>query len=282
MSGRNNSSPAGCTWVETRFGHGLVQGVPQEKARSAIEDWLSRAESGDGETVHQARNRVIKLAPGAAWPDGPEVAVKLFARPAGLRLAQSVFRRSKTRKSFLAAMALAEHGVGTPPALATIESRHWGILGASSLVTVWRDGAAELRVVFRKQHPAWPDGPDARFAAALGNFVRSVHDAGVIHRDLSDGNILVRGGADAPAFLLIDLNRCRLVTRARSFARIRDAIRAGIPSHLQREFLSACLGEPELSRQSWFVYRAMKGAFGLWLSVKRALKLRQLARRMKL
>ena len=50
------------------------------------------------------------------------------------------------------------------------------------------------------------------FGAVLGRFVRSFHDAGVLHNDLHAGNVLVRTHVpgDGEAFVLIDLQRARI------------------------------------------------------------------------
>ena len=76
-----------------------------------------------------------------------------------------------------------------------------------------------------------------RFLHELGGFVRSLHDAGFWHRDLSSGNVLVRGldaaGADREAatpydFSLVDLNRARRRGRLSLSQRARDLSRMNI------------------------------------------------------
>src|ERR1700686_1551022 len=128
---------------------------------------------------------------------GPlEVVVKQF-RNAGPR--DRLRRRlggSKAAKSWRVAQAMAAAGIATPEPLLLIESRC--PTGPSFYVCRYLAGAVEARYPLRAANAGrlgelFPGLDLPRFLRGLGGFVRRLHDAGFWHRDLSSGNILVRG-----------------------------------------------------------------------------------------
>ncbi len=117
----------------------------------------------------------------------------------------------------------------------------------------------------------------------LARELRAAHDAGLLHRDLSDGNILVERGPDGSFRLhFLDTNRVRSRRRLGGRARAKNLIRLGIPQDRRREFLSLYAGgggpEPSFIRR----YERSKAAFERWLRFKKKARLRQWARRLKL
>jgi len=54
------------------------------------------------------------------------------------------------------------------------------------------------------------DGPAPEELASAIELVRRMHEAGIEHRDLNLGNLLVRPGADRPEAFIIDLDRARV------------------------------------------------------------------------
>jgi len=152
-------------------------------------------------TLHWGRNYLyLTRCETAAGP--LDVVVKQF-RIAGLR--DRLRRRlsgSKAAKSWRIAQAMAAAGVATPEPLLLIESRC--STGPSFYVCRYVAGVVEARYPLRAANTGrlgqlFPTIDLPRFLHQLGAFVRHLHDAGFWHRDLSSGNILVRGLAVAAA-----------------------------------------------------------------------------------
>ena len=150
-------------------------------------------------TLHWGRNYLyLTRCETAAGP--LDVVVKQF-RIAGLR--DRLRRRlggSKAAKSWRIAQAMAAAGVATPEPLLLIESRC--STGPSFYVCRYVAGVVEARYPLRAANAGrlgelFPTIDLPRFLHQLGAFVRRLHDAGFWHRDLSSGNILVRGLAAA-------------------------------------------------------------------------------------
>ena len=104
-------------------------------------------------------------------------------------------------------------------------------------------------------------------------------DAPILHRDLSDGNILVRKGLTGhDSFCLLDTNRIRVRRKLGGFRRAKNLIRLGIPPASQKYFLSCYWGGGTPRRAHWVWYRLNKNVFASYLKVKKKLRLRRIAR----
>jgi tRNA A-37 threonylcarbamoyl transferase component Bud32 len=138
----------------------------------------------------------------------PRSALRRLARRLGLSAAKREMRFMQY---------LASRGVATAPVLAAMwEPRlEWLATAAvepSQPADAWhaqrlREGAAGAAAV-------------RRATVALARLVGRMHAAGVIHRDLHCGNVLIRQGAEGPEAVLMDLHRAarrgRLSRRARA------------------------------------------------------------------
>jgi tRNA A-37 threonylcarbamoyl transferase component Bud32 len=224
-------------------------------------------------TLHWGRNYLyLTRCETAAGP--LDVVVKQF-RNAGLR--DRLRRRlggGKAARSWRVAQAMAAAGIATPEPLLLIESRC--PTGPSFYVCRYLAGGVEARYPLRAANDGrlgelFPALDLPRFLRELGGFVRRLHDAGFWHRDLSSGNILVRGleadgaaggAADAAAFYdfsLVDLNRARPGRRLSLSQRARDLSRMNVlrPEH-RRLFLDGYWrregGPPPLGRALYSCY----------------------------
>jgi hypothetical protein len=154
--------------------------------------------------------------------DGVEVAVKRFpVQGPGKRLVYRL-RATKAVRAFDHAVRLEALGVGTPGPFAAVEVRRGGWPGASYFCSAYLPEfreARELRVA---------GAPDrSRLLGLLGEFVGRLHDLGVVHRDLTSGNILLvldRTRPGGVSFQLVDINRMR-------FGRV--GVRAGVANLVQ-------------------------------------------------
>lgn len=162
---------------------------------------LAAAASPDA-VIYRGRNVIFRATVG-----GREVAVKRFpVASVGKRLIYRI-RKAKAVRAFDHAVRLGELGVGTPQPLAAVDIRRNGWPVASHFCSAFVAEFLEARVL------RFPDAPDrTRLLGLLGGFVGRLHEFGVLHLDLTAGNVLLVPDAGAPdgfAFQLVDINRMR-------------------------------------------------------------------------
>jgi tRNA A-37 threonylcarbamoyl transferase component Bud32 len=199
--------------------------------------------AGATKTLHWGRNYLYVARLEAAG--GPvEVVVKQF-RNEGLRARlRRRLRGSKAERSWRAARALLAAGLATPEPVMRLESK--AEAGPSFYLCRYLPDALEARYLFRAaalgaEAEQFPGVDFPRFLAELGRTVRRLHDAGIWHRDLSGGNVLLpRGaGADGAPLHLVDLNRARLGRPPSLSKRVRDLSRLAVFRPEQQELLLA-------------------------------------------
>jgi Lipopolysaccharide kinase (Kdo/WaaP) family len=154
-----------------------------------------------GKTIYKSRNelRIIEL------PD-LTINVKRYQVPILFnRIAYTFFRSSKASRAYAYALKLKSEGFGTPEPIAFLEMKHKGLIGHSYFVSSHIHDNRMMR--------EFADGSDVAgredIVEALGKFVARLHEAGILHLDLSVGNILFQKVEDQVRFWLVDLNRMR-------------------------------------------------------------------------
>lgn len=155
--------------------------------------------------IYSGRNRIIR-----AVINGTPVAIKFFSRSLKNKLIYSVFA-SKAKRSYLYGREILNRGIHTPQPLAYAERR--GVLNTlqDSIYICRFEEATDLRQYLQTGEQAWIQF--ARFAATL-------HDKGILHRDLNSTNVRVNILPDGKTrFSLIDLNRMRLLPDAKIISR---------------------------------------------------------------
>lgn len=247
--------------------------------------WLETVESlpsaPEAEVLHAGRN--VITAARVALEDGAvlDLVVKEF-RPAGLHRMRTLVSPSKAERAARGARLLLRAGLRTPAPVAVLERRRRGTSEKAWLVTERVRGAVEIRGLFRELR-----GSElSRLLQGLARDLRIAHDAGLEHRDLSDGNILVGAGPGGePIFHFLDTNRVRATARAGGLsrrARAMNLIRLGVPAEARREFLALYAGDGGPGGDFVRTYERSKAAFERWLRFKKKAKLRRWARRLKL
>lgn len=268
---------------EKRSTRRLVQGLYRGEVSAAFDDpafigLLSRPEEvwarPDTEVLFEGRNRVGALRVILTSGMSRELVAKEFC-PRGLVRFKSLVQASKAAKAWRGALALEERGLGTASPAAYLEKRKRGLVERSFFFASRVGGASEVRGLFRNL----PAADLEVLLAALAAFLRRGHDHGILHRDLSDGNILVgkneRGGH---FFYLLDTNRIRVRSRLGRYRRAKNLTRLGIPPDFQRNFLAAYFRPEPLGRAPWLWYRLNKTVFAAYTGAKKKLRLRRLAR----
>ena len=195
--------------------------------------------SDEAEVLTSGRNRNVKIDL-VCKRQTLTVVVKAFRRPSLLKNAiDRRFRGSKARRTWLAAVHLAEAGVGTPEPVAFLERWVEERLVESYVVTIFQEGVTsftqELNHLFRHE-PECAKLMELMESVAVA--VRAMHDAGFQHNDLGNQNVLLRRQGDAVwgDIQFIDLNRGRIRDSLTPPQRARDISRLYLPSDFLRVF----------------------------------------------
>lgn len=151
-----------------------------------------------GTVIYTGRNLIKVMDAG-----GMLVNVKRYAVPFFLnRVIYSFFRQPKGLRAFLYPQRLLERGFETPEAIAYIEERSGGLLRHSYFVSV----QSPYRRNFYEFGDA--DVDSCRdIVCAFARYTAALHEAGIMHRDYSPGNILFDEVDGKYHFLLVDINR---------------------------------------------------------------------------
>ncbi len=238
------SQPVAETFARPGFTGEVVTASRPRDLDAALER-LTDPGSAD-ETLHWGRNYLYAARLETTAGDR-QVVVKQFRNQT---LRQRLWRRlggSKAERSWRAALAFAAAGVPTPEPLLWIESRD--AAGPSFFVSRKLEDFFETRYFLRARNAGreaeeFPRVNVAVFFDRLGRQLRRMHDAGIWHRDVSIGNLLVRLEERGPVFFLIDLNRARLGRRLGVARRSRDICRLRILRREdRRRLLDAYWGE---------------------------------------
>ncbi|MBR1593967.1 MAG: glycosyltransferase [Alloprevotella sp.] len=156
---------------------------------------------GAGEVIYKGRNELRRFE----W-QGERFIVKSFQIPhLWGRLIYGWLRPSKARRSFDYAARLRGMGIGSPEPIGWLTERS-GLLFTRSYY-VCRESELPHTYANLIDNYTTADAPVLR---AIGRMNAQLHEAGMIHRDFSRGNILYRLHKDGHVDMeLIDLNRLR-------------------------------------------------------------------------
>jgi len=217
----------------------------------------------------------IAGAAGAA-SSAVDAVVKEF-RASGFRKIKTLVVSGKAAKAWRGAAACLVRRVPTPLPLAYVERRERGLVAESYFVAARIDDAREVRDLLR----TIPPEDLSRLLAALARFLVFAHNQGILHRDLSDGNLLVRSSRSGVYDLfLIDTNRIRVRREVSLLGRVRNLVRLGVPQPYQDDFLRLYLGDRRCGRALRLWYRLNKQWYTGFVAFKRALRLKRLAERL--
>jgi len=236
-------------------------------------------ENAGAEALPAGRNRIVatKIAYG---PSGTaDIVVKEF-RLRGIDALKSAVLPSKAAKAWRGAGFLRDAGFETAAPIAFLEKREGGFVERGYFVTERVRDGGEIRALLR----GLPDDLLRPLLAALAKTLARLHDKGILHRDLSDGNILVKETAGAFRFIFLDTNRVRRRRRLGAAARAKNLIRLGIPPAHRLFFLEAYAAAKNrpLSRTFVFWYALNKKVFSGWVRFKKALRLKTISRKLKI
>ena len=157
----------------------------------------------EGTTIYAARNLIKVLRA----PDGTLLNVKRYHRPSLINaiIYSTHLRKPKGQRAFEYPALLAIAGIDTPEAVAYIEERHCGLIAYSYFISI----QCPYKHRFYEVLEMTPDDYTP-LAEALGRMTARMHNAQLLHRDFSPGNILWDKDNDGTyRFSIVDINRMR-------------------------------------------------------------------------
>ena len=232
----------------------------------------------DTEILLDRRNKVGVVPLPQQDGKNVDIVIKEF-QSRGVNRLKSLFLRGKAFKSWRGAVALIKRGVETPPPVAYLEKRKGLFLDQSFFLAERVSGVDEIRFLF----PNLPPSELRELLISLSQYLSTCHKKGILHRDLSDGNILVKKDKSGEfRFYLVDTNRIRIKKRIGLLSRVKSLIRLGVPLDFQRFFLQHYLGTTRVKRFLWFWYRINKSLYTHFVELKKKLRLRHLAQKLKI
>lgn len=257
-------------WIHPSYDH--------PSFKEAISDCHRLLRQAQCQILIDRRNRVGSVTLEIQNEKRAEVVIKEF-KIQGVNRIKSLFLPSKAFKAWKGAAALVEEGIATPFPIAYLERRKKGLIDESFYLAEKLSGVEEIRFLFLNS----PLEELRALVHSLAHHLSHCHEKGLLHRDLSDGNVLVkREDGGTFRFYFIDTNRVRFSKKISLLRRVKNLIRLGIPPHYQHFFLEQYLGSHRFSRSLWLWYRVNKAVYGWFVAVKRKLRLRQMAQKLKI
>ncbi|MDE6397311.1 MAG: hypothetical protein K2K84_08565, partial [Muribaculaceae bacterium] len=176
-----------------------------ESLRELIETIATAGVPAEAVEHRGYRNRLFTLP----TPAG-QVNIKAFRLPTfPNKFIYTNFRKSKARRSAEHALKLLSLGIGTPPPVAWIEIKRGGQLRESYYISLEVPVEGDLRYWERL-----PAVERDTLLEAYARFMVRLHEHGVLHHDLSPGNVIwTRDEHGDYNFKLVDLNRMSFFDR---------------------------------------------------------------------
>ncbi len=172
----------------------------------------------EGELVYTARNQLK-----AYTVDGIDVIVKRYKIPHIInRFAYTYIRPSKAKRAYEYALKLLQLDVNTPAPIAYIEQYKAGMLTHGYFISVYEKDYSDIRDLMTGAKT------DEILLQKLSTYIAYFHDKGVLHLDMSPGNILYKKTGNKFEFTLIDINRMQFHSsistekRYKSFKRLSE------------------------------------------------------------
>ncbi len=243
----------------------------------AIIDCQDLLSSPSCEILLDSRNRVGKVELSISETRTRTVVIKEF-RTQGVDKLKSAFHPSKALKAWRGASALYIRGFNTPCPVVFLEKRKGRFIEQSFFLSEMIENVEEIRFLFPRLEP----DKLKELLSALADYLSRIQSEGILHRDLSDGNILVKNDGEGYEYYLIDTNRIREKRKVGDLSQIKSLVRLGIPRDFQKYFLEQHFKTDKLPTFIWFWYRFNKVRFTWIIELKKKLHLKQIAQKLKI
>ena len=168
----------------------------------SLSEWLVQVPrlfaDNQGEVLYKGRNEIRLFE-----VEGAKLVVKRYKKHDIIKtLVYTFFRKNKARRSYENAVSLRQRGFQTPREVAYMECSLAGLTTQVYYVCAYT-GSEPIRPRLIEQEPF-----DETLATAYARYVASLHEAGVLHRDLNPTNVLfITSPTTQYTFELIDINR---------------------------------------------------------------------------
>lgn len=232
---------------------------------------LNRIERVLEENSHQilmhGRNRVRLVPFPSSEGKDENIVVKEFITK-GFNKVKTIILPSKAQKAWWGGIALLEKNLPTPLPVAYLEKSRTPFIEESIYFSVLEKGGEEIRFLFRRLI----SDELGLLVRSLASHLRCCHEKGILHRDLSDGNILVKKNTrDEFVFFLVDTNRIRVKKRLGVLKRVKNLTRLGVPDACQRLFLAEYFASEKVKKWAWVWYLSSKKAYTWHVRLKKRL-----------
>lgn len=191
-----------------------------------------------GEKLSHGADFVTK----SEWPTingNISVAIKVFKRQSWWKDKYDQKNKSKAERSFLHACFLQEQGIGTPEAIAWLERWEQDRLIESYYICRYQPAPSFREVLAEILWDKRDNQPLMDILHHLAPAICAMHDAGFMHGDMGNQNILLPQGANQQWLppQLIDLNRAKILNRpANARERAKDLARLALPGAYMKIF----------------------------------------------
>ncbi len=194
--------------------------------------------SNNGEKLSHGGDFVVRSEFSTANGNIP-VAIKVFKRQSWWKDLYDKKNKSKAERSYLAAEYLQTHNIGTPPAIAWLERWEKNRLLESYYICRFEPAVSFREVVADILWDKRDNAPMMEILQHLAPVIRAMHDAGFMHGDMGNQNILLPR-SDNGEWLppqLIDLNRSKIFpTAIGNKERAKDLARIALPGAYMKIF----------------------------------------------
>jgi len=246
--------------------------------REILEDCGSKIHHSQTEILFDGRNKIWAADLKKKKSKITKIVFKEF-KPKGLKKLKTLILPSPPEKAWKGAAALWNAGIRTATPIAYLERKKTGFFFRGCFAAERILDTEEIRFFFKRPLSL----EMKKLLSDLSIYLRSCHRAGILHRDLSDGNILAKKGKDGThTFYLIDTNRIRAKKNIPPLKAAKNLIRLGVPEPYQRFFLEAVFQRAPVNPLVWFWYRWNKKCFTGYLLFKKKLGLKKWAEKLKL
>jgi len=181
---------------------------------------LTESFDSEGTTIYKSRNEIKVFEVG-----GLTLNVKAYHKPIWInRFIYTFIRKSKSRRAYENALEVMSRGFDTPAPIGYIEQKIGGLLNKSWFISI----QCPYSRMFREFSDYSDISGREDIIEALGVYVAKLHEAGILHLDLSIGNILFEKDETGIHFSLVDINRmnfCKINQEAgcKNFERLRGS-----------------------------------------------------------
>lgn len=202
------------------------------EALALLSEMSSIIQKGNWQKLSNGKDYVIKLPlPLLQKGHDTDVTIKVFSHQNCIKDRYDRQHGSKAQRSFNAALFLQQQGIGTPAPIAWLDRWESGRLVESYYLCLFEPGICfrdALSDIYYKQRD---NAPLMDLLHVVAPAIRAMHDAGFMHGDMGNQNILLPQDAQGhwlqPQF--IDLNRARyqaqpLDNKARAYDLARIAL----------------------------------------------------------